>query len=60
MADGQNTTLNKANNTSESLRTTVPSSIVKHYRLSEGDRLNWDFEARNGDIIVVVRPAKKD
>lgn len=60
MADGQNTTLNRANKISESLRTTVPSSIVKHYCLSEGDKLNWDFEARNNDIIVIVRPIKKE
>lgn len=57
MTHGQTTTLNRANNISDSLRTTVPSSIIKHYGLKDGAKLAWTFEARDGDIVVVVRPA---
>lgn len=55
MADGQTTTLNKANNTSESLRTTVPTWIIRQFELKEGDGLGWRIE----NDTVVVRPRKK-
>ena len=61
MANGQTTTLTKANNTSESLRTTVPSGIIKQFDLKEGDKLAWKLgrgEDRDGDFIIVVRPSK--
>jgi len=56
MGLGQITTLNKANATSNSLRTTVPVDIVKLYELKEGDKIEWALEVENGKIIVKVRP----
>ena len=50
------TTLSKANSTSNSLRTTVPSSIRKHFNLKDGDKLGWHFDAKDGKIFVVVKP----
>jgi len=38
MPRGQITSLTKANKTSESLRTTVPSSVIKQFDLKEGDK----------------------
>ncbi len=59
MVNGQTTTLTKASKNSASLRTTVPSGIIKQFGLAEGDKLNWKLEARDGDLIIVVKPIKK-
>ena len=55
---GEITTLSVATSGKESLRTTVPMSIIKHFKLKASDKLDWDFEARNNDLIIVVRPLK--
>ena len=55
---GEITTLSVATTGKESLRTTVPMSILKHFKLEAGDKLEWDFEARNNDLIIIVRPLK--
>lgn len=61
MVNGQTTSLNKANKTSASLRTTVPSGIIKQFELEEGDHLAWKIgHDENKDFIVVVRPMKKE
>ena len=39
---GERTTLSKASSKIESLRTTVPKSIVRFMKLNEGDKLDWD------------------
>jgi bifunctional DNA-binding transcriptional regulator/antitoxin component of YhaV-PrlF toxin-antitoxin module len=41
-----------------SLRTTVPMSIVKQFGLKSGDMLEWIFEVKNNEIIIVVKPVK--
>jgi hypothetical protein len=33
-------------------------SIVKHFKLKAGSKLDWDFEARDNELIIVVRPFK--
>lgn len=58
MVNGQTTTLTKANKTSKSLRTTVPSGIIKQFELDEGDRLDWKLDIKDNDFIVVVKPQK--
>lgn len=40
-----------------SLRTTVPMNIIRQWNLKAGDKLEWSWEARNNDMIVVVRKA---
>ena len=55
---GEITTLSVATTGKGSLRTTVPMSILKHFKLEAGDKLDWDFEARNSELIIVVRPLK--
>jgi len=60
MVNGQITTLTKANTTSESLRTTVPSGIIKQFDLHEGDKLKWKLEAiSKGNMIITVKPIKE-
>ena len=55
---GEITNLARATTGKESLRTTVPMSILKHFKLEAGDKLDWDFEARNNELIIIVRPVK--
>ena len=55
---GEITKLSLATTGKESLRTIVPMSILKHFKLEAGDKLEWDFEARNNEMIIVVKPCK--
>jgi len=55
---GEITKLSLATTGKESLRTIVPMSILKHFKLEAGDKLEWDFEARNSEMIIVVKPVK--
>jgi len=55
---GEITTLSVATSGKESLRTTVPMSIIKHFKLKASDKLDWDFEARNNELVIIVRPLK--
>jgi bifunctional DNA-binding transcriptional regulator/antitoxin component of YhaV-PrlF toxin-antitoxin module len=31
-------------------------SIVKQFGLKQGDKLEWTFEVKDGEIVVLVRP----
>lgn len=55
---GETTTLALAATNKASLRTTVPMSIVKQFELAPGDKLDWSFEARGGELAIVVRAIK--
>jgi len=33
-------------------------SIVKQFGLKSGDMLEWIFEVKNNEIIIVVKPVK--
>jgi bifunctional DNA-binding transcriptional regulator/antitoxin component of YhaV-PrlF toxin-antitoxin module len=53
------TTLTKATTKSDSLRTTVPSYIVKLFELKEGDKIIWTSKISEGQITVTVKPLKE-
>jgi hypothetical protein len=55
---GEITNLNKATSKNESLRTTVPRSIIKQYKLTENDQLDWALKAECGDLLIHVIPRK--
>jgi hypothetical protein len=55
---GEITFLNKSATKSESLRTTVPFSIVKQFALTEYDKLEWILKAEGGELIIQVKPIK--
>jgi hypothetical protein len=55
---GEQTTLTVATTGKESLRTTVLISIVKQFGLKAGGKLDWALDIKNGEMIIVVRPAK--
>jgi hypothetical protein len=58
---GEITTLIKASTKQKfaSLRTVVPTNIVKQWHLKEGDQLDWSWEVINGQMVVLVRKADK-
>ena len=56
---GEITTLTLAASKKASLRTTVPMSVVKHFGLKQGDKLEWTFEIKNEDIVMIVKPISK-
>lgn len=53
---GELTTLSVATSGKESLRTTVPMSIIKQFKLKAGDKLDWNFEVKNGELSLTVKP----
>ena len=55
----ETTILSLATSNRASLRTTVPMSIVKQFGLKSGDMLEWIFEVKNNEIIIVVKPVKQ-
>jgi antitoxin component of MazEF toxin-antitoxin module len=56
---GERTKLNRANNTSPSLRTTVPESVVSELKLKEGDSVEWERIIHEGKIAIRIKKAEK-
>ena len=56
---GQVTTLTRANKISESLRTTVPASIIKQFGMEDGDELIWRLEPDNNRLLIKIEPINK-
>ena len=56
---GFKTTIAKASTIANSFRTTVPAAIMNQFDLKEGDNLDWELKAENGNLIVIVKPGKK-
>jgi hypothetical protein len=52
---GEVTTLAKASTNFASLRTVVPMPMVRQWSLKEGDKLDWAWEVRNNEMVVVIR-----
>ena len=55
---GEQTTLSIATTGKESLRTTVPMSLIKRFKLGAGDKLDWEFDVKDGELVVIIRPLK--
>ncbi len=53
------TVLTRATSKSNSLRTTVPSSIVKLLELREGDRLKWIVKVRDNRLVILIEPLRR-
>jgi len=54
------TVLSLASPNGRSLRTTVPMSIVKHFKLKEKDRLKWEIYAENSKLLILLKPLKRE
>ncbi|MGD6850615.1 MAG: AbrB/MazE/SpoVT family DNA-binding domain-containing protein [Candidatus Bathyarchaeia archaeon] len=55
---GEITKLNKQTPKSQSLRTTIPFSIIKQFNLTEYDELDWSLAVENGGLVIKVTPIK--
>jgi bifunctional DNA-binding transcriptional regulator/antitoxin component of YhaV-PrlF toxin-antitoxin module len=55
---GDITSINKAATTNQSLRTTIPKSIVNQFGLTYKDKLEWMIKAEGGELIIQVKPIK--
>lgn len=55
---GEVTTLAKASSNYASLRTVVPMSVVKQWKLKEGDKLDWEWKVVDGEMALVVKRTK--
>ena len=55
---GFKTTIQKASTIANSYRTTVPAAIMNQFNLKDGEKLDWELKAENGQIIVIVKPIK--
>lgn len=55
---GFKTTITKASTITNSLRTTVPASIVHQFDLKDGDKLDWTLKAEGGALTIIVKPEK--
>jgi hypothetical protein len=55
---GEITTATKASSKFASLRTTIPMSVVKQWRLKEGNKLDWEWKVQNGEMTLIVKKVK--
>jgi hypothetical protein len=51
---GENTVATKASSKFASLRTTIPMSIVRQWKLKNGDKLEWEWRVIEGQMTLVV------
>jgi antitoxin component of MazEF toxin-antitoxin module len=59
-AMGEVTSITYARPNSQSLRVTVPQGIAKQFNLKEGDQLDWTIEAKDGKLVIMVAPKRKE
>lgn len=44
-----------------SITTTIPSALVKILEIEKGDKLNWDIQIKNDNIIIeLINKSKKN
>ena len=51
---GETTVANKASSKFASLRTTIPMSIVRQWKLKDGDKLDWEWKVVDGQMALIV------
>jgi len=51
---GEITTASKASSRYASLRTTIPMSVVRQWKLKEGDKLDWEWKVIEGKMMAVI------
>jgi antitoxin component of MazEF toxin-antitoxin module len=37
---------------------TIPMSVIKNMGLKIGDKISWNYEIRNGEIVPTIRKVK--
>ncbi len=56
---GEITTVSRASSNFASLRTVIPMSIIKQWKLKEGDKIDWEWEILKGEMVLIVKKLKK-
>jgi hypothetical protein len=56
---GEVTVATKASSKFASLRTTIPMSIVKQWKMKDGDKIDWEWKVIDGKMVLVVTRASK-
>jgi hypothetical protein len=56
---GEITTVSKASSNFASLRTVIPMSIIKQWKLKKGDKIDWEWEVLKGEMVLIVKKLKK-
>ncbi len=56
---GEVTVATKASSKFASLRTTIPMSIVKQWKLKDGDKIDWEWKVIEGKIALLVTRVSK-
>ena len=46
-------------NRSDSLRTTVPASIVRQFGLHAGDQIKWELKVEGSILKIIITPVVK-
>ncbi len=46
-------------NVADSLRTTIPITLVRMFGLKPGSDIEWHIEAKGNEIIAYVKPGKR-
>jgi len=52
---GEETTLSLNSSKRTSLRTTVPMSLVKQWKLKPRDRLDWVIKICDSELVAVIK-----
>ena len=56
---GEVTVASKASSKFASLRTTIPASIVRQWKLKDGDKIDWVWKVIEGKMALVVTRVSK-
>ena len=56
---GEVTVATKASSKFASLRTTIPMSIVKQWKLKDGDKIDWEWKVIDNKMALVVTRVSK-
>ena len=56
---GEVTVASKASSKFASLRTTIPVSIVRQWKLKDGDKIDWEWKVIEGKMALVVTRVSK-
>jgi hypothetical protein len=56
---GEVTVATKASSKFASLRTTIPMSIVKQWKMKDGDKIDWEWKVIDGKMVLIVTRASK-
>ncbi len=56
---GEVTVATKASSKFASLRTTIPMSIVKQWKLKDGDKIDWEWKVIDSKMALVVTRVSK-